>query len=260
MSDRTAENSEWRSRIAARGLAHAYRRRSVLQDLAFELPQGVTVVLGPNGAGKSTLLRVLSATLRPTSGSVQIAGHSLNSNSGRASARALTGYLPQRFTLMSRRSALHNVAYAAWANGVEPNQAHDVALAALNRVGLADRAYDRVRQLSGGMRQRVGLACAAAHGPAVLLLDEPTVGLDPIQRVEFRESLRNMNDDVSIVLTTHLTDDVERVADRVLVLNEGRLSFLGSTDEFLGMASGDSAGVSPAEDAYRALIQSPVMP
>lgn len=240
--------------VRVENLTHRYGRRTALADVEFSLGTGITALLGPNGAGKSTLLSILATVVAPSAGTVWIGEHDLDSREGLAAARRSLGYLPQRFPLMAWRSARQNVAYAAWANEVAAAECDEAALRALRVVDLEGRAEDKVRRLSGGMRQRVGLACAIAHRPTALLLDEPTAGLDPLQRLELRTYLRRISESTCVLLATHLVDDVERVADHVLVLREGRMVFSGAPAELGELDPGDDSGASALEGGYRALI------
>jgi ABC-2 type transport system ATP-binding protein len=179
-------------------------------DLA--LGAGVVGLLGPNGAGKTTLLSVLAGAIRPTTGEVRVAGHDVGTVSGRRAFRGSVGYLPQRFDLAGNMTVADSVRYAAWCNGVASSRVNQAADGALALVELSERAKFRVRRLSGGQRQRLGLAAALAHGPQILLLDEPTVGLDPDQRIRFRGYLRAVGQTTSVLLATHLLEDVKQAA------------------------------------------------
>ncbi|HQD68283.1 MAG TPA: ATP-binding cassette domain-containing protein [Ornithinibacter sp.] len=226
--------------IDAREVSVSYGSRQLaLHGVTLHAGHGVLGLLGPNGAGKSTLLSVLATVLRPTAGSVLIGGHDIHTRGGRHAARALLGWLPQRFDLAGGMTALETVAYAAWANGCDAKAADHRAAEALGLVDMSGLASTRVRRLSGGQRQRLGLAAAMAHDPSVLLLDEPTVGLDPEQRVKFRASIRRAASRRTIVLSSHLLEDIAHVCDRVAVLHQGEIRFTGTPTELAALATGD---------------------
>ncbi|MDR2564741.1 MAG: ATP-binding cassette domain-containing protein [Bifidobacteriaceae bacterium] len=236
------------------GVSFAYGKRKVFSDLSLRLSGGVTGLLGPNGAGKTTLLNLLATVQKPAAGQIVVAGHDTATAEGLKAARKALGFLPQRFEVMGMSSAADNVAYAAWAHGVPESGCAAAAADALAVVGLADRAKDRARALSGGMRQRLGIACAIAHRPAVLLLDEPTVGLDPDQRVATRRYLESVARTAPVLMSTHMVDDLAMIASNVAVLAGGRIRFSGTLDEFevVGRSSERAAGrfASPLEVSY----------
>lgn len=239
--------------IDARGVSVTFGgHRLALDAVTVQAGRGVVGLLGPNGAGKSTLLSVLATVLRPQAGSVVIGGHDISTRSGRQAARARLGWLPQRFDLAGGMTVLETVAYAAWANGCPPRQAEDQAADALALVDMADLASSRVRRLSGGQRQRLGLAAAVAHDPSVLLLDEPTVGLDPQQRVKFRASIRGAANRRTVVLSSHLLEDIAQVCDQVAVLHHGRIRFTGTPTELADLAAG---GVDAAEPDFSSPLE-----
>jgi ABC-2 type transport system ATP-binding protein len=176
-------------------------------------------------------------------------------------ARSRIGYLPQRFSLMMGASCLRNAAYAAWCNGVAARAAEDAALEALSMVDLDEKANDKAGRLSGGQRQRLGLACAIAHRPPVLLLDEPTVGLDPAQRIEVRRQLHAVAQTTCVLLSTHIVEDLAQMASRVLVLSGGRIAFHDTVEALASLAGEASSSQprfsSPVEAGYLSLLEAP---
>ncbi|MDR1825853.1 MAG: ATP-binding cassette domain-containing protein [Bifidobacteriaceae bacterium] len=242
--------------VECRDVSFAYGRTEVLQGINLTAGGGITGLLGPNGAGKSTLLEILATVKAPKTGTVQVAGVEASGGSNIKAIRRRLGYLPQRFDLMMWSSCRRNVAYAAWCNGVDPDQADDAALAALAAVDLADRRDVRAGALSGGQRQRLGIACAIAHRPAVLLLDEPTVGLDPGQRLEIRDQLRQYAADACVLVSTHIVEDLAVVASSVVVINHGELSYQGTVEGLAADQSEvDSRFQSPLEAGYLAHLR-----
>lgn len=243
---------------SATSLSFSYGRREVLADVSFSLAPGVHGLLGPNGAGKSTLMSVLATVRRPSAGRVAVCGHDLGSAAGVKQARQQLGFLPQRYRLVATMRVLDTVTYAAWTHGLTRSDAHDGAGWALAQVGLSDLASRRVGSLSGGQKQRCAIAAAIAHRPGLLILDEPTVGLDPQARLEFRQLVSRIAQDTTVLLSTHLVEDISRIADHVLVLAKGVVRFDGSVHDLegIGEASNDPqwADAGPLERAYSELL------
>lgn len=240
--------------IALRDVSFDYsifglRRKSVLRDVTWEIGPGMTGLIGPNGAGKTTLISLLVGQVQPTRGTIEL-------DSGPDEPRRPVGYLPQRFSLVPAMTVLDTVAYAAWVNGVTSGRCAAAAAAALDRVDLADYSASKVRALSGGQRQRVGLATALAHDPTILILDEPTVGLDPGHRLKLRALLSDIATNRTVLLSTHLVEDVAHLCSEVGVLAEGRLVYRGGFDDLARRTAGTSPGGhgSDFEHAYDALI------
>lgn len=208
---------------------------------------GVTGLLGPNGAGKTTLLNLLVGLEKPDSGTIRLPG----------SSSGTVGFVPQRFSLVGGMRVVDTVANAAWVNGVDRRECADAALRALTAVRLDDLVAARVRTLSGGRRRRLGVAAALAHEPDLIVLDEPTVGLDPAQRMRLREVIADIGRTRAVLLSTHLIEDISHLCQRVGVLAEGRPAFDGTEAELTELVdSTPSSGVlgSPFERAYHALV------
>src|SRR5699024_4310727 len=207
---------------------HSYGSRRVLSGLDWHVHPGITGLLGPNGAGKTTLLSLLVGIHRLRTGVIRVGEHDLGSAAGRQAARRLVGFLPQRFSLVAAMRVLDTVAYAAWLNGIDSSHSFAAARRALQLVELGDRERSRVRTLSGGMRQRLGIAAALAHNPEVVVLDEPTVGLDPSQRLRLREVIHQIGRERTVVLSTHLVEDVVHLCDQVSIIDSGQVRFPGA--------------------------------
>ena len=237
-------------------LTVGYGGPPVVEGVSFQLTGGVVVLAGPNGAGKTTVLRVL-ATLQPFSGSVSLCGCDVSTPGGRRGARRQLGFLPQEAAFPDDFTVAEAVTYAAWLQRVPPRARAAAVSAAIDAVGLADRADQTLRQLSTGLRRRAFLAQAVVHGPPVLLLDEPTAGVDTEHRAEFRRLVRNLGRDRLVVLTTHLTEEIEFLADRLLVLGGGRVRFDGTPAELEALAGSAAADERRVEAALRRLTETP---
>ncbi|MDR2620912.1 MAG: ATP-binding cassette domain-containing protein [Propionibacteriaceae bacterium] len=238
------------ARLECQEVSFAYGRKLVLDGFSFTLSQGITGLLGPNGAGKSTLLNVLATIRQPRTGTVRYDGV-LGAGKDLGTVRKQLGYLPQRFDLMAGSSCLDNVTYAAWCNGVAAAQCTAAADAALELVNLGAKRKARVRTLSGGQRQRLGIACAIAHSPAFILLDEPTVGLDPAQRIDVRQHLVEIAKTACVLVSTHLVEDLAAMGADAVVIHQGHKVFQGSLADMTGVADPD---VRTLEASYLALV------
>jgi ABC-2 type transport system ATP-binding protein len=235
--------------LALAGVGKRYHGTTALHDVTLDLPPGVTGLLGPNGAGKTTLLRIVATALSPDSGSVRVLGSDPGDAAGRLAIRRRLGYLPQESGAFGGFTAFAFVDYVAVLKEMTDRAArHAEVRRVLDVVGLGDRAHQRLRALSGGMRRRVGLAQALLSRPDLLVLDEPTVGLDPEQRLRFREVLAGLPPSTCVLLSTHLTEDVSALCPRVVVLDRGSVLFEGATAGLAAVAEGrvwDAAAADP---------------
>ncbi|MGL5852268.1 MAG: ATP-binding cassette domain-containing protein [Phycicoccus sp.] len=230
-------------------------RHVAVDGLDLRLGGGVHGLLGPNGAGKTTLMRALATVVPPFGGGLSLLGQRAGSPSDLRQVRRESGYLPQHFGYYRRFTAREFVEYMAWLKEYPNREIPDAAQRAIERVGLSDRADSKLKALSGGMLRRVGIAQAIVNSPRLLLLDEPTVGLDPEQRMGFRDLLRDLGADTCVVVSTHLVEDVAAACTDVVLLDEGRLVWQG-TPTMLAAAGDDSdaAGDSRTERGYTTLL------
>ncbi|WP_086845203.1 ABC transporter ATP-binding protein [Amycolatopsis kentuckyensis] len=229
------------------------RRKMAVDGLDLSLGKGVHGLLGPNGAGKTTLIRALATVLRPESGRLSLLGTQAGGR-GQRELRRRIGYLPQNFGYYKRFTVREFVEYLAWLKEMSKEDIPGAVQRAVERVGLADRADDRMKTLSGGMVRRVGIAQAIVNDPDVLLLDEPTAGLDPAQRVRFRELVQELGRDSCVLISTHLVEDVATACTDVVLFAEGKLVFQGTPDELAAAGTPDHVGDSPIERGYSALL------
>ncbi|KAB1977403.1 ATP-binding cassette domain-containing protein [Streptomyces triticiradicis] len=237
--------------VRVTNLEQSYRDRSVISGLNLDIHLGTVGLLGPNGAGKTTLLRTLATIAPPRSGKIEILGEPVVSESSAKNARRNIGYLPQDFGYYPNFSVRDFVHYCAWLREI-PNIEEEVSRA-IDLVGLSDCQKRKMKSLSGGMIRRAGIATAIVGTPKLILLDEPTVGLDPAQRLDFRNLIRNL-DSSTVVISTHLVEDVSTVCDAVMVMNQGKLLFHGTPESLAGRAVEDMPGDSLMERGYMATL------
>ena len=206
--------------IQVNGLIKDYGARRALHSITFDANQGEIVgFLGPNGAGKTTTMRILTGYMPPTDGSAIVAGYDVMEES--LEVRKRVGYLPETVPLYMDMTALDYLKFMAELRHI-PN-AEERAYETLEQVNLSDRANGFIANFSKGMRQRVGLAQALIHRPEVLILDEPTIGLDPAQVVEIRNVIREIGKDRTVLLSTHILSEAQQICDRVLIINKGSI-------------------------------------
>lgn len=217
-------------------LTREFGPKIAVDRVSARLTPGVYGLLGANGAGKTTLMRMVCDVLRPTSGEVRYDGAPV-SRLGDA-YRARLGYLPQDFGYYPEFTALDFMEYVASLKGVDRRQARERSLELLDTVGLAGEERRRIRTFSGGMKQRLGIAQAVLNEPEVLVLDEPTAGLDPKERVHFRNLIASFAKDKIVLLSTHIVSDVEYIADRIVMMRAGQVVLTGAPDQIVGAVSG----------------------
>lgn len=200
-----------------------YKNKIAVDRVSVTLEQGVVGLLGANGAGKTTLIRMICGILEPSSGTVSFNGV----NAGREEYRAMLGYLPQDFGYYPEFTARDFLLYFAALKGIQKRQARQRADELLELVTLQDVAKKKIKTFSGGMKQRLGIAQALLNHPKLLVMDEPTAGLDPKERVKFRNILDTLGEESLVLLSTHIVSDVEHIADEVLMMKDGQLIFKG---------------------------------
>jgi ABC-type multidrug transport system ATPase subunit len=239
--------------VCIEGLVQSFGRQPVLDGIDLEIGRGVFGLLGPNGAGKTTLLRTLATVIGPKHGSLRLLGRNPALAGERREIRRRLGYLPQQLGYYPNFTVFEFVEYFALLKEMPAAEVRPAVVRAIERVGLADRARSKLKTLSGGMLRRVGIAQAIVNEPALLLLDEPTAGLDPEQRVSFRVLLREIGERSSVVVSTHLIEDVAAACSEIALLDAGRVVFHGTPDELTLLGDG-GAGDSPLERGYTRVL------
>jgi ABC-2 type transport system ATP-binding protein len=223
--------------IEVQNLTKTYPSQTAVADVTFSVKEGEIVgFLGPNGAGKTTTMRVLTGFLPPTSGTARIAGHDVLTHS--KEARAALGYLPESAALYPEMRVTEYLAYRARLEGVTGPAVKSRVAEAVDRCLLGEVAHRKIDNLSKGYRQRTALAGALVHQPPVLILDEPTVGLDPTQIIKIREMIRSLGKERAVLLSTHILPEVDAVCDRVLIIDRGRIVAEGTPQELRSKLAG----------------------
>ena len=211
-------------------LSKNYGTRPAIEDLSFTVGDGqIFGLLGPNGAGKSTIMNILTGYLAPTSGEVKVAGFSLPEQAQQA--KACVGYLPEQPPLYPEMTVQEYLDFAAELKGVKRARRREQVLRAARRTGLEDVLPRLIRSLSKGYRQRVGIAQALLGTPKLIILDEPTVGLDPAQVIEIRRLIQELGQTHTVILSSHILSEVQAVCSQVLILAKGRLVAVGAPDQ-----------------------------
>jgi ABC-2 type transport system ATP-binding protein len=221
------------------GVTKTFGRTRALESVDFEADRGVTGLLGPNGAGKTTLLRMIATVLAPDTGRLSLLGRDPSRAAERTQIRHRLGYLPQEAGFHRGFTVFEFVDYVAILKSMTDRRSrHDEVRRVLGLTGLDPVSGKRIRALSGGMRRRVGLAQALLGDPELLVLDEPTAGLDPEQRLRFREMVSAAGEGRTVVLSSHQTEDVAALCTRIAVIHEGRTRFVGAPTELTARAVG----------------------
>jgi ABC-type multidrug transport system ATPase subunit len=230
-------------------------RHLAVDGLDLTLGPGVHGLLGPNGAGKTTLMRTLATVIRPVGGRLELLGQPVGHGGDLRGVRRGLGYLPQQFGYYPRFTLREFVEYMAWLKELPKAEIPDAVQRAVERVDLADRADKRLKTFSGGMLRRAGIAQAIVNDPELLLLDEPTVGLDVEQRVAFRDLLRDLGTDSCVVVSTHLVEDVVAACTNVVLIDHGHLVWQGTPQQLGEQGEQNGLGDSPAERGYSNLLR-----
>jgi ABC-2 type transport system ATP-binding protein len=224
-------------KIEINNLDKSYGSKQVLNNINMEISEGMFGLLGPNGAGKTTLMRILTTLLHKTGGSVRIDGIDIDDKS---KIRPIIGYLPQDFSMYSNMSVYESLDYLAILSGINDDRItrKKRIINLLERVNLERQLRTKVRALSGGMKRRLGISQALLHNPKVLIVDEPTAGLDPEERVRFRNMLTDFAEGRIVILSTHIVEDIEFTCENLAILKEGQMVYQGRVKELIEKVKG----------------------
>lgn len=212
-----------------------YGKKQALKNVTMTIPKGMFGLLGRNGAGKTTLMKILATLHKATDGKVTICGVDVKECS---KIRSMTGYLPQDFSMYGNMRVYEAMDYLGTLSGLRKEERKKRIPELLEKVNLQNNYKTKVRAMSGGMRRRLGIAQALLNNPKVLIVDEPTAGLDPEERVRFRNLLCEIAEERIVLLSTHIVGDIEATCENIAILDEGALRFTGTVEELLEMAEG----------------------
>jgi len=224
--------------IIVDGITKTYGRQNAVDKLSFQVKTGeVLGFLGPNGAGKTTTMKAITGYLETNEGDIQVGGISVNQNPG--DVKKCIGYLPEHNPLYTDMPVIDYLEFIAGLQGVEKEKIEERVTEMIHVCGLLSEKHKKIRELSKGYKQRVGLAQALIHNPEVLILDEPTTGLDPNQIVEIRELIKKIGREKTVILSSHILAEVEATCDRILIINNGKIVANGTAEELRRQAQGN---------------------
>ncbi len=243
--------------IIVNGITKTYGQQNAVDNLSFQVKTGeVLGFLGPNGAGKTTTMKAITGYLETNSGDIQVGGVSVNENP--AEVKKHIGYLPEQNPLYEDMPVIDYLNFVSGLQGIEKNETEGRVTEMIHVCGLKTEKHKKIRELSKGFKQRVGLAQALIHDPEVLILDEPTTGLDPNQIVEIRELIKNIGREKTVILSSHILAEVEATCDRILIINKGKIVANGTSEELRRQAKGNELlkieiGNAPRNEVFTAL-------
>jgi ABC-type multidrug transport system ATPase subunit len=236
-------------------LTRKFGRTQAVAGVSLQAGPGVFGLLGPNGAGKTSLLRMMATVIPPSAGKLRLLDRDPGQYGPRREIRRRLGYLPQTLGYYPGFTVADFVEYFALLKDMPPGRVPRAVAAAVEHVGLGDKARTKLRSLSGGMLRRAGIAQAIVNEPELLLLDEPTAGLDPEQRVAFRGLLRDLGQRATVVVSTHLVEDVGAACTEVALMDAGKIVFHGTPAQLIARGEGTAAaGDAPLERGYSAVL------
>lgn len=214
-------------------LSKKYGKKTALEDITFSVPEGTCFgLLGPNGAGKSTTMKILTGIVEADQGTAIVLG--MNSNENQLAIKQQVGYVPQSITLYEDLNAYDNLLFFGQMYGVKGSQLKERITTVLTQTGLLDRAKDKVKEYSGGMKRRINIAAALLHDPKILILDEPTVGIDPQSRNHIFDMIRTLKENgVTIIYSTHYMEEVEALCDEIAIIDNGKIIIQGNLKNLL---------------------------
>lgn len=242
------KNRECKHQLEIQGLSKKYGSFFALRKVTLALTDGVYAILGPNGAGKSTLMKILTLTMNPTEGKVVYRGEEIGAQ-GKEFLKYL-GYVPQQQPVYGGFTAEEFLYYAGTLKGLGKKDIKSQTKVLLEEMHLSDDAGKKVRQFSGGMKQRLLLAQSLLGNPEIVLLDEPTAGVDPIERMFIRKFIEKIGQDKIVIITTHIISDIESIADQLVLINKGEILYSGTRMGLL-----EKSGMSNVEEAYAHMFE-----
>jgi len=240
--------------VVLTGIHRSFGKNKAVDGVSLGLGPGVFGLLGPNGAGKTSLLRMLATVLPPSSGEIRLLDRDPCRPASRREIRRRLGYLPQNLGYYPSFTVVEFIEYFALLKEMPSSAVPKAVAVAVERVDLGAKAKAKLRTLSGGMLRRVGIAQAIVNDPELLLLDEPTAGLDPEQRVQFRALLRSLGATATVIVSTHLVEDVGAACSEVALMSGGKVVFRGTPDDLTARGAGHSVGDAPLERGYGAVL------
>ncbi|GAA0745588.1 ABC transporter ATP-binding protein [Clostridium oceanicum] len=224
--------------ISIKNVSKTYDKKRVLKNINLEIENGMFGLLGHNGAGKSTLMKIITTLILPDKGSkIEICGQDIKEN--KMNIREIIGFLPQEFNIYPQMTAYEFLDYIALLNNINDKSDRDKLICStLSKVNLLDHKSGKVGQFSGGMKRRLGIAQAIIKNPRILVVDEPTAGLDPEERIKFRTMLVELSEDRIVILSTHIVEDISASCEKLGLMFSGELKFVGTPDEFIKNTEG----------------------
>jgi ABC-type multidrug transport system ATPase subunit len=232
-------------------LCKSYRKKEALQDVSFTLQRGIYGLLGENGAGKSTLMRMMATVDFPTKGNIWYDGKDIFGMD--EEYRSLIGYMPQDYSVYPGFTARDFLEYMGVLKGIPEANLKDRIMEVLEFVNLSEVADKKVKTFSGGMKRRIGIAQAIINEPKILILDEPTAGLDPKERIRFSNIISDMGKDKIVLLSTHIVSDIEAIATELVVVKKGKVLETGNVDELVRKAHGQVWETVVSQEVYQKL-------
>lgn len=223
------------NKIEIRGVNKFYGRKQALKNVSLTIEQGMFGLLGRNGAGKTTLMKTLATLHCKRSGDISVCGIPIENAK---EIRSITGYLPQDFSMYPSMTVEESLDYLGVLSGMDSRARHERVKTLLKRVNLTEHRHKKVKALSGGMKRRLGIAQALLHDPKVLIVDEPTAGLDPEERIRFRNLLCEVAEERIVILSTHIVGDIEATCEDIAIMNNGEILWQGTVSELLRCAAG----------------------
>lgn len=221
--------------IEIKDLSKNFGKKQALKHVDLQIEQGMFGLLGPNGAGKTTLMKVITTLTKKSGGEVRLCGIPVEQC---RQIRQMIGYLPQDFSMYGNMGAYEALDYLAVLSGMDKKKRADLVPQMLEKVNLGDQHKTKVKAMSGGMKRRLGIAQAIIHNPKIIVVDEPTAGLDPEERVRFRNLLCEIAKDRIVILSTHIVGDIEATCENIAVLNLGEILYRGTVSELLQAVRG----------------------